>query len=51
MGNLSDYLTDAFTSSERSYTFAYMMSVDEAGHYHEWCSETYYEQVIDILSS
>jgi predicted AlkP superfamily pyrophosphatase or phosphodiesterase len=41
----SEYIKEVFHSVERSYTFIYLMGVDEAGHRYTWCSDEYMAQM------
>ena len=47
----SEYIRDVLDAADRSYTFVYLMSVDEAGHGYSWCSDEYMHQtrVVDQL--
>ena len=47
----SEYIRDVLDAAERSYTFVYLMSMDEAGHGYSWCSDLYMEQmrIVDQL--
>ena len=42
-----DYITNLYNTTERSYTFIHIDSVDGAGHESGWCSDLYYEAVAE----
>lgn len=45
---LLEYIPEIVKASERSYTFAHMDSLDNAGHSHSWCSEKYFDAIEEV---
>ena len=46
--NASAYLEKVVNTTERSYTFVYLMEVDNVGHDAGWCTDTYMQAVSDM---
>ena len=45
IGNATSYLRQVFASAASSYTFVYILSVDETGHRFSWCGDRYMSAV------